>query len=81
MEMLNFISLLNFVTMEQALISPRRKETTTRFYNSVRNEYGKLVSIKERGVPVYTQDYILMKLADRFFRSPKTIENIIFNRV
>lgn len=28
-----------------------------------------------------TQDYIFGVLADRYFRSHKTIENIIFNRV
>lgn len=60
---------------------PAVKRTTHLFYEHVKEEHLKLVNIKEDGVSIYSQEYILQKLAKRFYRSPKTIENIVFNRV
>lgn len=36
---------------------------------------------KSDGVQIYTDDYILQKLADKYFLASKTVENIVFNRV
>ncbi len=59
---------------------PAVKETTNQFYQSVKNEFVKLSSVKEGGVAVYSQDYVLLRVAKKFYRSPRTIENIVFDR-
>lgn len=58
-----------------------KKERTNKMYNDIRQEYKKMSDIKSFGVSKYSHDYIVVTLANRFYRSPKTIENIIFNRV
>ena len=58
-----------------------KKECTNKMYEDVRHEYKKMSDIKCHGVSKYSHDYIVVVLANRFYRSPKTIENIIFNRV
>ena len=58
-----------------------KKERTNKMYEDVRLEYKKMSDIKCHGVTKYAHDYIVVVLANRFYRSPKTIENIIFNRV
>lgn len=57
------------------------KPQTEQFYASVRTEYKRMSGIKKNGKQVFSQDYILDELGAKFFRSPKTIENIVFNRV
>lgn len=57
------------------------KESTKRQYLSIRNEYTKLNQVKEFGVQKYSNAWIVNKLADRFFKSAGTIENIIYHRV
>ncbi|MBX7204165.1 MAG: hypothetical protein K1X81_01960 [Bacteroidia bacterium] len=57
------------------------KESTIQFYESVKKEYHRLLNIKADGIPVYTQDYILSRVGKKFFRSARTVENIVFNRV
>jgi hypothetical protein len=37
-------------------------------------------AVKAFGVQKYTTDFILATLAQKFYKSPKTIENIVFNR-
>ena len=59
----------------------RRRESTLRLYDSIRAEYTRMMGVKRNGVRLWTQEYILQELADKFYKSPKTIENIIFNRV
>lgn len=58
-----------------------KKERTNKMYQDVRQEYKKMSDIKCHGVSKYSHDYIVVVLANRFYKSPKTIENIIFNRV
>ncbi|MCZ2393402.1 MAG: hypothetical protein LC105_06080 [Chitinophagales bacterium] len=58
-----------------------KKDTTITFYEDVRSEYVRLSSIRLDGVRVYSYDFIITKLSKQFYRSPRTIENIIFNRV
>jgi uncharacterized metal-binding protein len=57
------------------------KQKTNEFYNSIRNEYDRLLKITEFGVQKYHDNWIKAKLADTFFREIKTIEDIIFYRV
>jgi len=58
-----------------------RKSRTRAFYEDVKREYLRLRNIKKNGVRLYSDEYILHKVAEKFYRSPKTIENIVFNRV
>jgi hypothetical protein len=58
-----------------------KKDRTNKMYEDVRQEYKKLSEIKLHGVTKYSNDYIVLLIANKFYRSPKTIENIIFNRV
>lgn len=57
------------------------KPSTERFYHDVRSEYKRLSEVKRKGVQFYHRDYIMAYLAEKFYRSPKTIENILFHRV
>lgn len=47
----------------------------------IRTEFLALKDKKSDGVQIYTDDYILQKLADKYFLASKTVENIVFNRV
>lgn len=47
----------------------------------IRTEFLALKEKKSEGIQIYTDDYILQKLADKYFLAAKTIENIVFNRV
>ena len=58
-----------------------KRPTTQRHYEAIRAEYRHLSEITEYGKPKYSTDRILAELAHRFFKSEKTIENIVFNRV
>jgi len=56
------------------------REQTIRLHKDIKAEFDKLSSVKEYGVKKYTLDYVLHVLAQKFYKSPKTIENIVFNR-
>lgn len=58
-----------------------KKDRTQLMYEDIRKEYKKLSDIKSHGVQKFSHDYIVITLANKFYRSPKTIENIVFNRV
>jgi len=57
------------------------RATTVRLHNDIRKEFEQLSNIKEFGVQKYSTVYILNKISEKFYKSPKTIENIVFNRV
>lgn len=57
------------------------KANTIRLHNDIRKEFEHLSNIKEYGVQKYSTAYILNKISEKFYKSPKTIENIVFNRV
>lgn len=57
------------------------KERTQDFYQSIKMDYLALMSETKGGVPVYSQEYMFSVLAKKYFRSPRTIENIVFSRV
>ena len=56
------------------------KETTIRLHQDIKKEFDKLTQVKEHGVRKYSIEYILQEVAHKFYKSPKTIENIVFNR-
>lgn len=59
-----------------------RKTTTKAFYRAVRADYKALSREDDAyGVRKYTDAYIFKILAEKYFRSPKTIENIVFHRI
>lgn len=62
-------------------MSSTKKQTTQKLYEDVREDFNKLADVKEFGVQKYTTAFIFEKLALKYYRSPKTIENIVFCRV
>lgn len=68
--------------MQQALfLIPPKKPSTQRLYEDVRREYLVWLNKRKNGVRVYSDEYIFAVVAEKFYKSPKTIENIVFNRV
>ena len=64
------------------MLAPKtKKDRTQQMYEDIRAKYRELCDVKSHGVQKYSHDYIVITLANKFYRSPKTIENIIFNRV
>lgn len=59
----------------------KTKKTTEKRYEDVRAEYRRLSDIKEFGVQKHSFDWIVAYVAQKFYYSVKTVENIIFNRV
>ncbi|HCY81523.1 MAG TPA: hypothetical protein DHV22_07965 [Xanthomarina gelatinilytica] len=57
------------------------REQTIRLHQAIKEDFDKLSSVKEYGVPKYTNQYILNRLAEKYFKSARTIENIVFGRV
>lgn len=58
-----------------------KKQRTLAFYDAVKEEYRRLRSVQKLGVRLYSDEYIMAELSKKFFRAPRTIENILFNRV
>jgi len=56
------------------------REQTLRLHQAIREEFDRLSNVKEYGVSKYTNQYMLNKIADKYYKSAKTIENIVFNR-
>lgn len=54
---------------------------TIELYQAIRKEFDRLSNVKKHGVKQYSNEYILATVAAKFFKSPKTVENIVFNRV
>ena len=54
---------------------------TERKYQDIRDEYEKKWLTKRyKGVSVHSPEYIHVKLGEKFYLSPKTIENILCYR-
>ncbi|QAA81396.1 hypothetical protein EI546_06485 [Aequorivita sp. H23M31] len=59
-----------------------RKKNTQALYRAVREDYAQLSKQDDKyGCRKFTDAYIFKILSARYFRSPKTIENIVFYRV
>jgi len=54
---------------------------TIRLHNDIRADFDRLSSVTEFGVQKHTTAWILNYLAKKYYRSSKTIENIVFNRI
>ena len=65
----------------QTLQTSSKKETTIRLYEQIRADYTVWSKKMKNGVKMYTVEYILSELGAKYFKSPKTIENIVFYRV
>ncbi|MFK5890764.1 MAG: hypothetical protein QM486_08545 [Flavobacteriaceae bacterium] len=56
-------------------------ETTKSKHQAIRESYQKKWCAKiYKGIPIYSEAYIYLKLSEQFFLSPKTIENILYYR-
>lgn len=53
---------------------------TLKQHQDIRKEFERLSNIKEFGVRKHTSEWIFNKLAQQFYKSPVTIEDIVFNR-
>lgn len=58
-----------------------KRESTKRFYADIREEYTRLTGIQKHGIQLYHPDQVLAMVAKKFYRSPKTVENIVYFRV
>ncbi|MBU2923039.1 hypothetical protein KO504_16945 [Winogradskyella psychrotolerans] len=57
------------------------KPRTNEFYEAIRSEHERLINVKEYGVQKFSDHWIKQKLASKFFREVRTIEDVIFYRV
>ncbi len=57
------------------------KELTQRKYADIRSDFQKWSNKRYENVRIYTEDYVLKKLSEKFYLAPKTIENIVYHRV
>lgn len=60
---------------------PAIRPATVQLYADIRKEYNRMKNIKKGKVALYSADYIMQEVGRKFYKSPKTIENIVFNRV
>jgi len=56
------------------------KDHTTRKYEAIRSEYVKWDAKRYKNTRIYTDSYIFVKLSEKYFLSPRTIEHIVFSR-
>lgn len=54
---------------------------TIRLHADIRADFEKLSNVYEFGVQKHSTAWILSFLANKYYKSAKTIENIVFNRV
>lgn len=47
----------------------------------IRLEYKKWIDKKWNGIQMYHDDFIVAKLAEKFYLRPRTIENILYSRI
>lgn len=59
----------------------KRKPNTERLYKDIKAEFSRLNNIKKNGVKLYSHEYIVSCIAEKFYRSPATVQNILYNRV
>lgn len=49
--------------------------------NAIKKEYEELSDKKYKNVRMYTEELKILKLAEKFFLSEKTVEDIVYNRI
>ncbi|WP_228235916.1 hypothetical protein [Allomuricauda sp. M10] len=55
-------------------------ENTKRKYEDIRAAYKEWTEKTYKGVRIYTDEHIYLKLEEQFYLKPKTIENILYYR-
>jgi hypothetical protein len=56
------------------------RDLTDRLYNDIKIDFEKYSNIKEFGVQKYALPWIFAKVGEKYYKSPKTVENIVFSR-
>ena len=56
------------------------RKSTIRLHTDIKKDFDKMSNIQEYGVQKFTTAYILNHIAKKYYKSAKTIENIVFNR-
>jgi len=56
------------------------KQTTLRLHQDIKKDFEKLSNVREFNVRKFSPEYILNALAVKYYKSPKTIENIVFDK-
>lgn len=56
------------------------RENTKRMHSDIKKDFGNMCKVIEHGVQKFSTEYILNNLANKYYKSPKTIENIVFGR-
>ena len=56
------------------------RQRTIEQHEAIRREYCKLSQVKEFGVAKYSNAWIMNKVAQIFYKSPHTIERIVFSK-
>ena len=56
------------------------KPSTIRLHSDIKKDFDKMSNIKEFGVSKYSTEYVLNFLGNKYYKSAKTIENVVFNR-
>jgi len=62
-------------------MSAEKANRTLQKYEDIRFEYAKWTAKKYKNVRTYTDAYIFIKLAEKYYLSERTVENIVFHRV
>lgn len=66
--------------MEQLSKSERRMQRIQRRNEAIRDEYEKLSSMRVGRARKYSDDAMFIMIADKFYLSEKTVEDILCNR-
>jgi hypothetical protein len=53
------------------------RETTTQRHTLVKEEFTRLINIKEGGVRKYSTEYVISKVSQKTFYTPKTVVKIL----
>lgn len=56
------------------------KSNTEKKYEDIRAAYTRWTNRKYKGVQIYREKLIYLRLAEQFYLSPKTIEDIVYYR-
>lgn len=56
------------------------RQQTILLHNAIRDDFNKLINVKEFGVSKYSIHYVLEKVAHKYYKSSRTIENIVFSQ-
>lgn len=57
------------------------KPQTIRLHQDIKADFDKMSAAQDFGVQKYSNEHILHYLAQKYYKSPKTIENIVFGRI